>query len=144
MSFDIAIKDGDIAIGTNGDLQQIQNTPKLVQDMLKMVITPLGSNFFHPWYGSPISKSLIGTSLDMTFISTIAEGQLSNALQTLQKLQNIQASYQVVSPSEQIAAIQQVSVVRNPVDPRYFTITIQVIAKDLSTPSAQFSLNTTL
>lgn len=146
MSFDFLIQDGDISIGSNGDLQKVENSQKLEQDILKIAVTPLGGNLFHTWYGSPISKSLIGTAFDMQFTSTIASGQLQNAIETLQKLQTIQASYQVVSPSEQISAIAKggISIDRNQTDPRFFTVVISVIAKDLSFVTTGFNIKPTL
>lgn len=144
MSFDFQIIQGDIAIGQDGDIQKIENTAKLQQDILKIAITPLGSNLFHTWYGSPISKSLVGNVFDMQFTSTVASGQLRTALETLQKLQKLQASSQVISPSEQIAAIQQVRIERNQVDPRFFTVIIRVVAKDLSAVQAQFNVKPSL
>jgi hypothetical protein len=144
MSFDLKIQDGDIAIGKDADLKKVENTEKLIQEILKMVITPLGSNVYHPWYGSPISKSLVGSPFDMEFISTIASNQLKNSLENLQKLQSIQSSYQQISPSEQIAAIQEIRIERNQVDPRYFSIVIKVVAKDLTTTSVSFDIDPTL
>jgi hypothetical protein len=144
MSYDIQIKNGDIAIGSDGDFQKVENTEKLIQDILKMVTTPLNSNLFYPWYGSPISKSLIGTPFDTQFISTVASNQLQGSIETLQKLQSLQASYQNISPSEQIAAIQEVRIERNQVDPRFFTVIIKVLSKDLSVAVTQFDVKPTL
>ncbi|HVI40694.1 MAG TPA: hypothetical protein VM577_08540 [Anaerovoracaceae bacterium] len=144
MSFDFFIQQGDIVIGEDGDIQKVENTTKLEQDILKMVITPLGSNIFHTWYGSAITKSLVGTSFDMQMTSTIASGQLRTALETLQKLQKLQASAQIISPSEQIAAIQKVQIERNAVDPRFFTIIIKVVAKDLSSVQTRFNVKPSL
>ena|ERR1035437_6684194 len=144
MSFDFMISAGDISIGQDGDIQKVENTEKLEQDILKMAITPLGSNPFQTWYGSPISKSLVGTAFDMQFISTVASGQLRTSLETLQRLQKIQTSFQIISASEQIAAIRQVSIDRNIVDPRFFTVVITVVAKDLSTAQAKFNVKPSL
>ena len=144
MSFDLQIKNGDVAIGTSGDFQQVQNTQKLIQDVVKMLITPLGSNIFQPGYGSPITGSLIGNSFDGNFVSSIAINQINNSLQALQKLQAAQATKQLISPSEQIAAISRINVFRNQSDPRFFTVAVKIIAKDLSIVSTQFQVSTSL
>jgi hypothetical protein len=144
MSFDLQIKDGDLTIGPNGDLQQVVNTNKLVQDIIKMVTTQIGSNMYHPWYGSPITKALIGNVLDEQFVSSIATNQLNSALQILQNLQAQQALIQNISPSEQIAAVKQINVQRNASDPRYYTVEITIVSKDLTTTSTQFDIMPTI
>lgn len=144
MSFDLKIKNGDVFIGSNGDLQQVTNTEKLIQDIVKMIITPLGSNVFQPGYGSQITRSLSGNAYDMNFVSSNAENQIRNSLESLMRLQMAQALRQTITPSEQIAAISNISVTRNQNDPRYFLINIKVIAKDLSVVSTQFTINTSI
>ena len=133
MSFDLKIQDGDLKIGSNGDLQQVRDTNKLVQDILKIISTQIGSNPFFPWYGSPITKSLLGRSFDYKFVSSIATQQLRSTLETLQKLQKDQIRRnQIVTPQEQLAAIQKVLVERNIVDPRFYTIVLTVLSKAFS------------
>ena len=140
MSFDLKITEGDISIGPDGDLLKVKNTDKLIQDILKMVTTELGSNVFFPWYGSPISRSLVGSVMDMEFISSIATGQLTNSLETLQRLQQVQARSQRVTPSELLAAIQHVKIERNQADPRFFRIVIKVITRALTIAQTEFEL----
>ncbi len=141
MSFDLKVIDGDLAIGPDGDLLQIEDTEKLIQDILKMVITPLGSNAFYPWYGSSVSKSLVGAAFDMEFVSTVASGQLTNSMETLQRMQKVQSQRQAVSPGELLAAIQQIRIERNQVDPRFFRIVIRVVTRALTTAQTEFELN---
>ena len=130
MSFDLKIEQGDLKIGNNGDLSIVENSEKLVQDILKILTTDLGANLFFPWYGCPITKSLIGTGYAAVFVRDVATQQLSNSLQTLQRLQENQLQKnQIVSPQEQIAAIQNVSVDRNPSDPRFFSVAVTVLSK---------------
>lgn len=144
MSFDFRIVDRDIVIGDDGDLQQVENTEKLIQDILKIAITPLGSNQFYPWYGSPISKSMIGQILDMEFISSVASAQLQNSLEILQKLQQEQAKQQRVTPFEQLAAVKQVRIQRNIVDPRYFLVIIDALTRALTEAPVAFEIKPTL
>lgn len=133
MSFDLRIKDGDVVIGQNGDVEIVENTDKLVQDILKIVLTPIGSNPFHPWYGSPISKSLVGRALEEDFISSIATQQLQTSLDRLMSLQQAQLKEnQLVTASEQIAAVQRVLVERNISDPRFYTIFLTILSKAFS------------
>lgn len=130
MSFDLKIQDGDLVIASNGDLGTVENTEKLVQDVLKIVSTQIGANPFFPWYGSPITKSLVGRPYDTNFISSIASQQLRATLERLQALQRDQLkTSQVVTPREQIAAISRVQVDRNITDPRFFKIVLTVLSK---------------
>jgi len=140
MSFDFKILDGDFVLGSNGDLERVENTEKLVQDILKICITPLGSNVFFPWYGSPIGKSLIGNALDMEFMSTMASSQLTSALEALQANQQEQAKGQRVTPFEHMAAISQVRIERNDIDPRYFSVLVRVLTRALTEASTEFTV----
>jgi hypothetical protein len=143
MSFDLKIVKGDLALSSTGDLATVENTTKLVQDILKILTTQIGSNPFFPWYGSPISKSLVGKAYEKRFISAIATTQLRSTLGTLQQLQQIQLrTDQMVTPQEQIAAIQNVSVQRDTIDPRNFLLTLTVLNKAFR--STQVSLKVTL
>jgi phage baseplate assembly protein W len=133
MSFDLRIRDGDLKLGRNGDLDIVQDTEKLVQDIVKIVSTQIGANPFFPWYGSPITKSLLGRSFDRRFVSSVATQQLRTTLERLQTLQQDQMRRnQIVTPQEQIAAIQKVYVDRNIVDPRFYTIVLTVLTKAFS------------
>jgi len=141
MSFDLKIANGDLQIGANGDLQQVTDTDKLTQDVIKIVITPLGGNPWFPWYGCPVTGALVGNVLSFTFTSALATSQLNDALQTLQSWQNAQAnSGQTVTPAELLAAVQQASVVRSQSDPRYFNIVVKILSKSLQSTTTGFSV----
>lgn len=142
MSFDFKISNGDWVVGSNGDFKKVENTEKLIQDVLKIITFPLGKNIFFRWYGSPVSKTLVGTAFDMEFISTTASSQLMTALETLQRLQLEQAKRQRVTPFEQIAAVQRVIIERNTVDPRYFSVVAKIATRALTTVQAELQINT--
>lgn len=144
MSYDFRIVKGDLGIDANGDIDKVEDTEKLIQEILKVAHTPLGSNIFYPWYGSSISQSLIGNAMDMEFISTVASSQLQSSLENLQRLQQKQALEQRVTPFEQLAAIKSISITRNQVDPRHFQVIIQAVTRALSTVNTQFSIKPTL
>lgn len=144
MSFDFLIRDGDLSIGADGDLTRVENTDKLIQDILKIVITPMGSNQFYPWYGSRLSKSMIGNVFDHEFISTVASSQLQNALENLQRLQQEQARQQRVTPFEQLAALRGVRIERNAVDPRFFLVVINALTRALTEANTSLTIKPTL
>lgn len=142
MSFDLKIQNGDLVIAGSGDLAKVENTEKLIQDILKMVTVRLGSNPFFPWYGSPMSDTLIGSPLSFEFLETLASSQLRTSLETLQKLQKAQsASGQKVTPAEMLAAIQEVRIERNQTDPRYFRVIIKALTKALTPAVTVFGVN---
>lgn len=140
MSFDLKIQNGDLQISNVGDLQTVENTDKLIQDILKIATTPIGGNPFFPWYGSPMSKILIGNPLSFEFSESVATSQLNSSFETLQKLQTVQTnSGQKVTSSELLAAIQQIKIQQNQTDPRYFRVVIKALTRALT--SATTSLD---
>jgi phage baseplate assembly protein W len=143
MSFDLKLLGGDLVIN-NGDLEIVEDSDKLVQDILKLVSTQLGSNPFFPSYGSPITQALIGTAYDREFLSNITTQQLQSSLEKLQKLQQDQLNYnQVVTPEEQIAAIENVYVEQSEDDPRFYNVGLSVISKAFLRVPISFSVATT-
>jgi len=68
---------------SDGDLEKVEGTEKLVQDILKILITRLGSNVFYPWYGSLVAQSLVGQALDFEFVNSYASQQIQNSLEYL-------------------------------------------------------------
>lgn len=141
MSFDLKIMGGDFVI-KNGDLQKVQDGDKLIQDILKLCLTTAGSNPLHPWYGSFISRTLIGNAMDTSILIQISKSQLNSALENLKSLQDLQIkTFQRVSADEQIGAISNISVLRSQTDPRLFTVNIKVITKGLRTVDVSFGVN---
>jgi phage baseplate assembly protein W len=137
MSFDFRINKGDIALGSDGDLDKVFDTEKLIQDVLKILSTPLGGNKFFSWYGSHLTDASIGQVADRKFINTMVNQIIRSNLETLQKLQKQQAaSGQRVTAAELIAAVQGVSVNRNIVDPTFWRVVAVVLSKDLKTNTA--------
>lgn len=139
MSFDIKLFGGDLVI-QNGDFAVVEDQDKLVQDILKLVSTQLGSNPFFPGYGSPISQALIGTS-DLSFSQDIATQQLRASLERLRDLQQQQIkNNQIVTPQEQIVAIQDISVTQAEDDPRYYFVNFTVINKAFQSVPVSFAV----
>lgn len=141
MSFDIKMKNGDISI-KNGVVEKVEQTEKLIQDILKIALTDVGSNTMNPWYGSLLSKTLIGSTLDDGIVVQMAESQVQNCIENIKKLQVIQLqSGQEMSPEEQISAILDIYVERNANDPRRYDVVISVLTKALSKVMTRFSVS---
>ena len=142
MSFDLKIVNGDFVIG-NGNLKTVVDSEKLIQDILKMCLTTAGSNPIHPWYGSFISRTIVGNPNYTSILVQIAKSQLTTALQNLKDLQELQIkALQKISADEQIAAISDISVIRNEIDPRLFSIVISVLTKGLKPITTAFEVST--
>jgi hypothetical protein len=142
MSFDLKIKNGDLVIN-RGDFQTIVDSEKLIQDILKIALTTAGSNPRHPWYGSYVSRSLIGSGLSTDIIFQYGQTQLQNALEILKSLQDAQVKqFQRVSPDEQINSILDISINRNTRDPRLFDVIIKVVSKGFKPVTTVFRVST--
>lgn len=142
MSFDLKIINGDLSI-SNGALKTVVDSEKLIQDILKLALTTAGSNPIHPWYGSFISRTLVGNPNLNAVLVQIGKSQLTSALQNLKDLQDIQLkSFQRVSADEQIAAISDISIVQSQVDPREFDVVIKALTKGLKPITTAFSVST--
>ena len=140
MSFDLKITAGDLTLN-NGDLQQITGRDKLIQDLLKICLTEAGSNPMQPWYGSLISKSLIGSYLSDSMVFSMATNQLTNSVENLKKLQQLQLNNrQKMSPDEQIASIVDISIIRNPIELRLFEINVKVLNRAFNVVNASFNM----
>lgn len=142
MSFDLQIVNGDLII-RGGDLVTVVDSRKLIQDILKICLTDVGSNPLHPSYGSFLSRSVIGNPAQTDVIVQVAQSQLNTCLTNLQQLQTLQIkSFQKMSADEQLAAILGISVVRSSFDPRLFNIRIKCMTKGLKPITTAFTVNT--
>jgi hypothetical protein len=143
MSFDLKITNGDFTL-SNGDLATVNGQDKLIQDILKIAITTAGANPLQPWYGSLVSRTLIGSHLQTDIVISVAQSQLKNALENLKNLQTLQtASGQKTTPDELLSFISEVSVTRNASDPRLFSVRIKVLNKAFGKVSTAFNVNNT-
>lgn len=142
MSFDLKITNRDLVL-SNGSLKTVVDSEKLIQDVLKMCLTTAGTNPIHPWYGSFISRSIVGNPNYTSILVQIGKSQLTTALQNLKDLQDLQTkSFQRMTADEQIAAISDISIIRNQIDPRYFDISIRILTKGLKPVTTAFRVST--
>lgn len=141
MSFDLKLENNDLKLNPDGSIQTVRDNDKLIQDIIKAVLTPIGDNKFHPWYGSSLSGIMIGEILENNLIETEAERSIQDTLNTIISLQKAQSQYQYVSAGEMIAAVTNVSVLRSDIDPRQYQITISVLTRKLTVVEETFTLN---
>lgn len=127
MSFDLELSKGDLKIGADKDLGKVRNGSKLGQDILKVLFTPLGSDPFFPTKGNLLTQDNVGEVVNKTFMETRAEANITATLQSIQALQANQAKIQEVTLEETLSRIEQVSVERDPIEPRQYNISLTVI-----------------
>ena len=142
MSYDIKISKGDLVL-QQGDLKRVVDSEKLIQDILKICLTTAGTNPLIPWYGSFLSRTMVGNPMENNAIIQIARSQLTSALENLKNLQEFQVkSFQYVTPDEQLGAILDISVTRNSIDYRLFEINIKATTKGLKPITTAFRVST--
>ena len=142
MSFDLKIINNDLVIN-NGSLQTVVDGEKLVQDMLKMCLTAVGANSVNPWYGSMLSRTIVGNPTHTAVLMQMAKSQLDTAFNNLKTIQEFQVkTYQRVSADEQLSSILDISIMRDTKDPRLFNVKIKALSKGSKAISANFKINT--
>ena len=140
MSFDLALIDGDIKTKADGTIRTVSDTDKLRQDILKLIVTPIGSMQYHLWYGTKISPNVVGTAPSDSFLFNEISFTIQDGLGRLQKLQRAQASEQNVTLAEMIAAIEEVFVQRSVTDLRLVNVYVAVLSKALTRIDESFKL----
>ena len=144
MSFDLLLTpNGDLNVNADGTIQTVSDTPKLRQDIIKIVITPLGSNPNQLWYGCLIGDNVIGNSMSDAQRLNIIQANITQSLQRLQALQKVQSTTQQVTLAETIASIGGVNVERDASDMRQLNIVITVFSKALSQLQELFTIIST-
>ena len=132
MSFDLEIVDSDLKLKSDGTLKIAVDTVKLRQDLLKIILTSLGSNKFHPWYGCAVGENIIGKNLPQNLLEEDIRSSISQSLDNLKTLQLAQVSTQRVSLAEQIAEVGDINIGRSPADQRQLNIILSVLTRRLS------------
>ena len=132
MSADLGLNKGDIYIGSDGDLAKVRNTSKLVQDVLKVLHTPIDSNPFSPNLGTNLTTLNIGQNINIQFAEAKVRASVTKAIETIQLIQRRQELIQFVSSEEKIVKILDLEVGINEVEPRQYDVKLIVSSGSLS------------
>jgi phage baseplate assembly protein W len=100
--------ENDFRFNEFGETQKIKNTDLLYQNVAKILLTEIGSNPYHDWYGSNAFR-LIGQKNN----STLAESLRISVQQALTKFQSVQqqlSKVQEISDEERLISVNSVSV----------------------------------
>jgi N-methylhydantoinase A/oxoprolinase/acetone carboxylase beta subunit len=132
MSFDIRLVSGDVVLGGNGDVDQVIDSNKLAQDVIKLLNTTLGTDPFNPGYGSTLTASSIGTTPDPNDVILRTQAIITQGLNQLIAIQNLQRSRQYVSDAETILDFDTPTVQQDAYDPRQYNIQVNAVSKALT------------
>ena len=139
MTFDFRIMNRNLSI-KNGDIEKVEDTDKLVQDVLKILITPKGVNKMHPWYGT-FTEQLIGSGLDEGVTLDLMRTQIANSLESLKNLQNAMLkSNLTVTADELIHAITGISVFPDPTSQFSVNVNVEILSKGLKNIKTSYSI----
>lgn len=131
MSFDLKIKSGDISLESSGEISVVFGNQKIRQDVVKIILTKIGENRFHPQYGSNTGQLQIGTILDQALVEEDLRQSAQSAIRYLMQLQREQSRKQLLSSSEIILDIKNLQIERDEADPRLYNIFISVLTQKL-------------
>ena len=140
MSFDLELINGDLSVKADGAIRTVTDSPKLRQDILKIILTSLGSNKFHPWYGCVVTEATIGSNYSDSLMFANLKTEVTQTLERLKTLQLSQASDQNVSLAEMIADIGGVQVERDAADPRQVNVVVTVLTRRLTLIEEVFTI----
>jgi len=142
MSFDLELIDSDLSIKPDGTLRTIERADKLHQDIVKIILTPLGSVRFHPWYGSSVNEGLIGEMVPDNMLFQDLSSAILQSLSRLQTLQRSQATAQSVSLAEMLGSVRDLRVQRKAEDPRQVNVIVVAVTKDFNSVEETFTVST--
>lgn len=141
MSFDLKIANGDISFNASGNPELLFDVEKLKQDLVKIILTPIGSNKIYPWYGSPLSEKAIGKALDKKVLDMEMQSALMYAINNLLELQKLQIKDgQYLSPAESISQVKDLRLEQSIYDFRQFNISIVVLTRRGDVVNESFTL----
>lgn len=140
MSYDFKLENGDFVLNSDGDLATVFDNDKLIQDLLKLLMTPINGNKMFPWYGSDVSSFLVGSNYNIGFNKDVAIEHIRTALENVKILQQEQAKSQYVSPAETIAAVKDIYINTNATDQRVIEVKVTVITGALTKTDVRFRI----
>ena len=120
----------------------VKNEPKLAQDFLRMLLTPIGSNPYYTWLGTSL-VDLPGSKFDVRAVESALVSQIANAAAALKNLQAQQLSIasQAVTAKEMIESVSSITVNQSPTDSRVLLVAIELYTKNHTLTTIQVPLS---
>ena len=100
--------ENDLRFNEYGDLQKVTDTDLLYQNVAKILLTEIGSNPYHDWYGSNAMR-LIGQKNNAS-VNTALRLSVQQALDKFQKVQQDLKRVQYLSQEERLMSVQSIEV----------------------------------
>jgi len=126
MSYDARLQTGDLVI--SDDIEIIEDTDKLIQDSIKLLLTPLGGWFADQGYGTKLSIDLIGQAVPSWIAAQQTESFIASAFEYYKRIQNAQVeSGQVLSDAERLFRVANIDIARDSSDPRQFNVSLTLV-----------------
>lgn len=116
--------ENDYRYDLQGDAILIENENLLYQAALKIILTRIQTNPYHPSYGSAITSRIGSKAIGAT--ATLITEDVQRALSTMQSLQSQQSKLQAVSAKERLYTVSSVRVSPSPSDPTVFGVDVVV------------------
>lgn len=126
MSFDLALNKGKIVLDKTGEVRVVQNHSLLLQNCLKIIFTPKGSDPFFLDKGSGLSKDDIGKRINKQFLEQRSASIIETALNYLKNVQRQQIRYQSMTNSEILKEVSSIEVEIDELDPRQYNVNIAI------------------
>jgi len=107
-----------------GNSLMVSNENLLYQACVKLLLTRLGSNKFHRWYGTTLLDKIGAKG-----VGVVANGikfEITRALDDFKNTQIQQARFQEVTTKERLVSVDSVTVTGNPNDPTTFLAAVVV------------------
>ena len=124
--YDIEIFNGDLNFA-NGEFALVRNESKLVQSLVKALVTPLRATSLRPGYGTYLGN-ILGRAMPEFIYLTKIEDSIRASIQNLINEQAAASQRQYVSAGEMIRSVLYVSVGRNAMDNRQIDVYVGVQA----------------
>jgi len=117
----------DIAFIDRNSMEVVDGHAKLRQEIEKIVLTTLGSNFRYAWYGTMLIASIgAKTSAVPEIQASFIRMQVQDALKRLMDIKKEQAAIQTVSDEERIENVDRIEVRPVDADPTAFEVEVVV------------------
>lgn len=145
MSSDLLLKNGDLEIGEGGDFAIVVDSRKLLQDVLKALHTPVGSDPFDLSYGVTLTAQTIGQAGDLAVLTTQMRSDIERIIEKLRENQQRQLEIgQTLTNSEVLIGLEGLEVEPDEIDPRQVNVTMVLKAQDYTLVTVQFNMYTFL
>lgn len=132
MSFDVKLVKGDLSFDDQGRIELVRNNNKLVQEVLKLISTTLGSDAFVSNYGISGINDLTGSYTTAAITEQRLESEIRTGIENLLVEQRELIRQQVLTPGERIRNIDRVVVEQDELDPRQYNVYIELTTGELT------------